>query len=148
MSRYNRKKFNKKKKKKYFKPDNTEKTYAKENPKISEANHSSVNIQVDEIEKGKEILNHLAEETICPICDMPIRNHYIAIRHDGSDKLAHFDCILKELRKKYHSKLTNNFKIYYIGAGNFGIVREYFDRRGNLKSYRIIEKIEYENKSE
>jgi hypothetical protein len=82
----------------------------------------------------------------CAICQMPIRNHYTAIRHKESGSLAHFDCVLRDLSKENYSKLGRFKKIYYIGAGNFAIVKEIFDKRGHFKSYEVLEKIVYEAK--
>ncbi len=95
---------------------------------------------------GQEAPKAAAVDVECTICKMPIRNHYTAVRHKESGSLVHFDCVLRELSKENSSKLGKFRRIYYIGAGNFAIVKEFFDKRGHLKSYEIIEKIMYENK--
>jgi hypothetical protein len=83
----------------------------------------------------------------CKICNMPIRNHYTAIRRKESGELSHFDCVLRELSKENLPKLGKFKRIYYIGSGDFAIVKEFYDKRGHLKNYEIIEKINYENKA-
>jgi hypothetical protein len=87
-----------------------------------------------------------AGDVICKICGMPIRNHYTAIRRKISDELTHFDCALRELSRENSPKLGKYKRIYYVGSGDFAIVKEFFDKRGHLKSYEILEKINYESK--
>ena len=77
---------------------------------------------------------------------MPIRNSYTAIHHKESGNLAHFDCVLRELAKENNTKLGRYKKIYYIGAGNFAIVKELYDKRGHFKNYEVLERIAYEKK--
>jgi hypothetical protein len=81
---------------------------------------------------------------ICQICNMPIRSLNTAVHHKVSNELVHFDCALRELSKEFNPKLGRFKKIYYIGAGNFALVKEIYDRRGHLKSYEVIERIPYE----
>lgn len=83
---------------------------------------------------------------ICQICNMPIRSVNTSVRHKVSKEPVHFDCALRELSKEFNSKLGRFKKIYYIGAGNFAVVKEIFDRRGHLKSYEVLERIPYEEK--
>ncbi|MCX7820771.1 MAG: hypothetical protein N2258_03755 [Brevinematales bacterium] len=101
--------------------------------------------------KPYENNNNFSEEkgeTIseCPICKAPIKSIYTAIRHKDSDQLVHFDCAIRELVREYKHKLGKNLRIYYVGAGDFAIVREIYDKKGFLKTYEIIERIEYEKK--
>ena len=84
--------------------------------------------------------------SICSICNAPVKSIYTAIRHRETGELVHFDCIIRELVKDYRHKLGKNLRIYYVGAGDFAIVREVYDRRGNLKTFEVIERIEYEKK--
>jgi len=86
-------------------------------------------------------------DEICKICGMPIRNHYTAIRRKTADGMSHFDCVLRELSKENSPKLGKYKRIYYVGSGDFAIVKEFFDKRGHLKSYEILEKINYETKA-
>ena len=83
-------------------------------------------------------------QATCSICNMPIRNQYTAIHHKKTQELVHFDCALRELSRENYSKLGRFKKIYYIGSGNFAIVKEFYDKRGHLKNYEIVEKINYE----
>ncbi len=82
----------------------------------------------------------------CPLCKAPIRSIYTAIRHRDSGELVHFDCVIRELVREYKNKLGRNLRIYYIGAGDFAIVREIYDKKGFLKTFEVIERIEYEKK--
>jgi len=59
---------------------------------------------------------------ICPICDKPINKMNTAITHKESGKKAHFDCIIKELKKSY--PLRPQEEIYYLGGGAFGIIED------------------------
>jgi|GEM_PF-2350034 hypothetical protein len=83
-------------------------------------------------------------EAICPLCNYPIKKFYTTVRHPTLDALVHFDCALRELFHQHKSRLAKDQRIYYIGGGRFAIVKEVRDKRGNLKSYQVIEKIEYE----
>lgn len=84
--------------------------------------------------------------SMCPICAMPIRSVNTAVHQKDTGSLVHFDCALRELSKEYYPKLGRFKKIYYIGAGNFAVVKEFYDKRGHLKNYEILEKIPYEPK--
>ena len=84
-----------------------------------------------------------AKREICPVCNKPINKIITAIIHKETKKKAHFDCILKELRKYYH--LNTNEEVCYIGCGSFGIVE---GLKGiNAKGFIIKRKIQYEEKS-
>lgn len=84
--------------------------------------------------------------SMCPICNMPIRSLNTAVHQKVTGSLVHFDCALRELSREYYPKLGRFKKIYYIGAGNFAVVKEFYDKRGHLKNYEILEKIPYEPK--
>ena len=83
-------------------------------------------------------------KTECCICGLPIRSIHTSMIHNVTGNLAHFDCILKELINEKKTKLSRFRKIYYIGAGNFAIVKEIYDKKGRLKTYEIIEKIDWQ----
>ena len=85
---------------------------------------------------------------ICPLCSLGIKNPFTAIRQKESKELCHFDCILKEITTENAAKLGKNKSIYYVGAGKFAVVKENLDKRGNFRSYDILEKIEYEKKED
>lgn len=99
-------------------------------------------------EKQDELVEEVEKGLVCPICEKPIRNIAMAIQQKESGKLAHFDCVLKQIHTQYHSRMSRNRRIYYIGAGNFALVKEQYDKKGHLKSYRVLEKFEYENSDE
>lgn len=82
----------------------------------------------------------------CVVCGVIIRNIYTSIKHPEKSGPAHFDCVVRELAKSNLTKLGRGKNIYYIGGGNFAIVRENYDRRGRFRSFEVIEKIAYEKK--
>jgi len=59
---------------------------------------------------------------ICPLCSKPINKIMTAITHKETGKKAHFDCILKELKKS--TPLRPQEEIYYLGGGCFGVVED------------------------
>ena len=83
-----------------------------------------------------------AKREICPVCDKPINKIITAITHKETKKKAHFDCILKELKKYYH--LKPNEEVYYLGGGSFGIVEG--SKGSKAKGFSIKRKIQYEEK--
>ncbi|MGC8765291.1 MAG: hypothetical protein ACP5QT_05335 [Brevinematia bacterium] len=103
-------------------------------------NHNDNDIANNNFEKDSTVIS------TCSICNAPVKSIYTAIRHKETGELVHFDCVIRELVKEYKHKLGKNLRIYYIGAGDFAIVREIYDRRGYLKSFEVIERIEYEKK--
>ena len=78
----------------------------------------------------------------CPICNKPIYNISTTIIHRETGKRAHFDCLLRELKKEYH--LNPNEEIYYIGAGRFGIVEKV--KKGKSSGLVIKRRIQYEER--
>jgi hypothetical protein len=105
-------------------------------------------LSLEEIEKlENETLPQITEASpVCPICNLPIRNVFTAIRQKESKTLCHFECVLTELNKEFTPKLAKGKQIYYVGAGQFALVREVTDKRGNLRTYEILERIPYEVK--
>jgi hypothetical protein len=98
------------------------------------------------LEPSKKLMELEKEENICPICDKPIQGLIFALKHQPTGKFAHFDCIMGEIQKTKPDIQQKGRKLYYIGAGNFAIVREIFDKRGRLKNYTILERITHETK--
>jgi len=80
---------------------------------------------------------------ICPICNKPIHTVSTSIIHKETGKRAHFDCLLKELKKEYH--LNPDEDIFYIGAGRFGIVEKI--KKGKNINLVIKRRIQYEDRS-
>jgi len=117
---------------------------------LKDASNENLNYEIMNVTKTEESDLVQKEATIkeisCSICKLPIKNYYTAIRHGNGDEMVHFDCALRELSREHGSKLGRFKKIYYIGAGNFAIVKEFYDRYGHLKNYEIIEKISYEKR--
>lgn len=79
---------------------------------------------------------------ICPVCNKPINKLITAIIHKETGKKAHFDCVLKELKKFYQVKPKE--EVYYIGGGSFGIIEGL--KGPNGKGFVIKKRIQYEEK--
>ncbi|MFN3660090.1 MAG: hypothetical protein ACK4TN_02500 [Brevinematales bacterium] len=106
--------------------------------------YSFSEINASQTEETATDTENAENQSICPLCNYPIKKFYTTVRHPSHDVLVHFDCALRELFQQYKSRLARDQRIYYIGAGRFAIVKEIRDKRGNIKSYQIVEKIEYE----
>jgi len=106
--------------------------------------YSFAEITTSETEETTAEVASTENQSICPLCNYPIKKFYTTVRHPTHDALVHFDCALRELFQQHKSRLARDQRIYYIGAGRFAIVKEIRDKRGNVKSYQIVEKIEYE----
>jgi hypothetical protein len=65
-----------------------------------------------------------------------------AIQHKESGKKAHFDCVLKELKKSY--QLTQKEEVYYLGGGTFGIIERVKGK--NSLGFVIKKRFQYENR--
>jgi len=78
---------------------------------------------------------------LCPICSKPVSYLITAVVHRETGKKAHFDCIIKELRKSYQLKPRED--VYYLGGGSFGIV----ETKGKKNSSFIVKRrIQYEER--
>ncbi|MFN4217153.1 MAG: hypothetical protein ACK4HQ_07115 [Brevinematales bacterium] len=106
--------------------------------------YSFSEINASKAEEADTDTENAENQSICPLCNYPIKKFYTTVRHPSHDVLVHFDCALRELFQQHKSRLARDQRIYYIGAGRFAIVKEIRDKRGNVKSYQIVEKIEYE----
>lgn len=85
-----------------------------------------------------------SEKSICPICNEPIYIPEEAITHNTTNKLAHFECILKEIKKSNEEEMEENDKIVYLGSGTFGIIQERKSSKGTKLFVR--KRINYENR--
>jgi len=74
----------------------------------------------------------------CPICNQAVRELASALTHRETNKPAHFDCIMHELRES--NELGPQEKICYLGGGAFGILEF---RQGK---FAIRKRIQYEEK--
>ena len=101
---------------------------------------------IEEYEKSylKRRMKEDVERPLCPVCNEPIYIIEEAIRHNATGELAHFECILNEIRDNNSSEMEDEDKIVYLGSGTFGIIQE----RQNGKSSRFFvrKRINYENK--
>jgi len=79
---------------------------------------------------------------ICPICEKEIQQPLYAIKELESGKNAHFECIQKKVLE--NEKLEMNEKLYYLGGGAFGIVKEK-RQRGRLR-ITTLKRIQYSEK--
>jgi len=77
----------------------------------------------------------------CPFCGENIRdlNTAIARREDGAP--SHFDCVVKALNET--EDLQKDERIWYLGNGSFGIVKERPNSRNNR--FFIRKRIQYED---
>jgi hypothetical protein len=80
----------------------------------------------------------------CPICDKPIRELISAISYKENNVPAHFDCVLREIRK--NEELAANEKICYLGKGSFGIIA--FRNPSSPIKFLIRKRIQYEEITE
>lgn len=80
---------------------------------------------------------------ICPICNRKIYNITTTILERETKKLAHFDCIIKQIKKS--EKLRRYEAICYVGGGNFAVV-SYRNSIGK-NDFTIVKKIKYEEKN-
>lgn len=80
----------------------------------------------------------------CPICHKSIHEFFTAISYKGSNNPAHFDCIIKEIKKQ--EELSSNEKICYLGNGSFGIIT--FRNPSSPIKFLIRKRIQYENTEE
>lgn len=111
------------------------------NAKVNDQNQSVGDTRVKaEVQSG--------ELPTCPVCNSVIKNVTIAIKHRDSGEPAHFDCVLKQLRIENQDKMGKKRKVYYVGGGEFAIVKEKFDKRGRLKSYHVLERLSYEKRED
>ena len=85
-----------------------------------------------------------SEKSICPICNKPIYIPEEAITHNATNKLAHFECILKEIKNNNEEEMEENDKIVYLGSGTFGIIQERKSSKGTKLFVR--KRINYENR--
>jgi hypothetical protein len=79
---------------------------------------------------------------ICPVCEKPISFPLTAIVHRESGKNAHFDCIVKELKKSH--QLSPQEDIFYLGSGTFGIVEVGKGKKSSR--FTVKKRIQYEEK--
>lgn len=102
---------------------------------------------IEEYEKNylKKRMKEDVERTSCPICNEPIYIIEEAIRHSITGELAHFECVVNEIRKNNISEMEEEDKIVYLGSGTFGIIQE---RQNGKNSSRLFvrKRINYENR--
>ena len=79
---------------------------------------------------------------ICPICNRPLNVTMTAIVHKETSKKAHFDCVLKELKKSY--QLNPKEELFYLGGGSFGIIERVKGK--NSMGFVIKKRFQYENR--
>ncbi|WP_191014652.1 hypothetical protein [Treponema zioleckii] len=79
---------------------------------------------------------------VCEICGNRIDEIENAIANKGSGNPVHFGCVLKILKDS--EKVEANENITYIGQGRFAIL--HFDNPHDLRRFRIVKIIEWENR--
>ena len=115
-------------------------------PPVEIADEIKEQLGMTGLEPSKKLQELEKAENICPICDKPIQGLIFALKHGPTGQFAHFDCVMGEIQKTKPDLQQKGRKLYYIGSGNFAIVREIFDKRGRLKNYTILERITNEPK--
>lgn len=79
---------------------------------------------------------------ICPVCNKEITVPSTSIIEKESQKKAHFDCVLNQIKETV--TIEENEKLYYLGGGAFGVVREWKSK--NRTRFLIRKRFQYENK--
>ena len=150
MAEKNNKKFGKDNYNKFYnnrnnshKKKNNKKQFYKNNYNNQFKNNKKTVEEYEKIYLNKR-MNDNSEKPICPICNNPIYITEEGINHNGTNKLAHFECILNEIRQNNINEIEENDKIVYLGSGTFGIIQE---RQNGKKSKLFVRKrINYENR--
>ena len=150
MAEKNNKKFGKDNYNKFYnnrnnshKKKNNKKQFYKNNYNNQFKNNKKTVEEYEKIYLNKR-MNDNSEKPICPICNNPIYITEEGINHNGTNKLAHFECILNEIRQNNINEIEENNKIVYLGSGTFGIIQE---RQNGKKSKLFVRKrINYENR--
>lgn len=146
MSEKRFKKFNDNKK--FFNKNNNKKNKNNSfyNKKKYYNNNQYKEKNIEEYEKIylKKRMKEDIEWLLCPICNEPIYIIEEAIRHNSTGEMAHFECIINEIRDDNISEMEEEDKIVYLGSGTFGIIQE----RQNGKNSRLFvrKRINYENR--
>lgn len=150
MSEKNSKKFGKDNYNKFYnnrnnhKKKNNKKQFYKNNYNNQSKNNNKKTVEEYEKIYLNKRMNDDLEKPICPICNNPIYITEEGINHNETNKLAHFECILDEIRQKNINDMDESDKIVYLGSGTFGIIRE----RQNGKKFNLFvrKRINYENR--
>ena len=77
----------------------------------------------------------------CPFCGENIRDLKTAIARREDGEPSHFDCVVKALAEK--EDMQKDEKIWYLGNGSFGIVKERPNSRNN--KFFVRKRIQYED---
>lgn len=80
------------------------------------------------------------EQVICPVCNTPIQEIYLALVDSTTGNTVHFDCALRVIRER--EPLREGETIVYVGSGSFAIV----DRVPGTGPVNIRKKILFEEK--
>ena len=150
MSEKSSKKFGKDNYNKFYnnrnnhKKKNNKKQFYKNNYNNQSKNNNKKTVEEYEKIYLNKRMNDDSEKPICPICNNPIYITEEGINHNETNKLAHFECILDEIRQKNINDMDESDKIVYLGSGTFGIIRE----RQNGKKFNLFvrKRINYENR--
>ncbi|OEJ15810.1 hypothetical protein BFL38_10135 [Brachyspira hampsonii] len=143
FKKFNNNNNNKENNKKFFGKKNKTKFYKKKyNNQYSKYQEKSI----EEYEKNylKKRMKEEVERPICPICNEPIYIVEEAIRHNASGELAHFECILNEIKDNNIADMEEEDKIVYLGSGTFGIIQE--RQNGKNTRFFVRKRINYENR--
>ena len=84
------------------------------------------------------------ESVVCPQCGKLIRDMYSAIACHDTQTPAHFECVLKHLKRA--SNLGPNEKMCYLGGGSFGVIQNRSPQ--SPMRFLIRKRIQYEDQDE
>ncbi|WP_295163171.1 hypothetical protein [uncultured Brachyspira sp.] len=148
MSEKKIKKFNNKENNKKFYSNNkkNKNNFYNNRKKYNNNQYKYQEKSIEEYEKIylKKRMKEDIERQLCPICNEPIYIIEEAIRHNSTGELAHFECILNEIKNNNISDMEEEDKIVYLGSGTFGIIQE--RQNGKNNRFFVRKRINYENK--
>ena len=79
---------------------------------------------------------------ICAWCNKPIKDIAAAFNEPNTEKLLHFDCVIKKIPEK--ERLEKGDTISYIGGGRFGII--HYNNPPDIRDFTIKKIFEWEKK--
>ena len=124
MAEKNNNKFAKDNYNKFYKKKNKEQFYKKKNNNNKQHKNNKKTIEEYERIYLNRRMNDNSEKPICPICNKPIYITEEGINHNATGNLAHFECVLNEIKQNNINDIEENDKLVYLGSGTFGIIQE------------------------
>lgn len=144
MAEKNNNKFAKDNYNKFYKKKNKEQFYKKKNNHNKQHKNNKKTIEEYERIYLNRRMNDNSEKPICPICNNPIYIMEEGINHNATGNLAHFECVLNEIKQNNINDIEENDKLVYLGSGTFGIIQE--RNSGKNSKLFVRKRINYENR--